>query len=73
VVHEANRTGGVGAEVAARITERHWGRLRSPVERVAAPDVRMPASPVLQAALLPNPERIVEAALRSLERKGDYA
>ena len=73
VVHEANRTGGVGAEIAARITERHWGRLRSPVERVATPDVRMPASPVLQAALLPNPERIVEAALRRLEREGDYA
>lgn len=73
VVHEANRTGGVGAEIAARITERHWGRLRSPVERVATPDVRMPASPVLQAALLPNPERIVEAALRCLERKGDQA
>lgn len=73
VVHEANRTGGVGAEIAARITERHWGRLRSPVERVATPDVRMPASPVLQAALLPNPERIVEAALRCLERKGEDA
>lgn len=73
VVHEANRTGGVGAEIAARISERHWDRLRSPVQRVATPDVRIPASPVLQAALLPNPERIIEAALVCLEKKGQEA
>ncbi|MGB3388283.1 MAG: thiamine pyrophosphate-dependent enzyme [Pseudaminobacter sp.] len=73
IVHEANRTGGMGAEIASRIMERHWTEMKSPVERVAAPDTRMPASPVLQAALLPSPEKIVEAALRSIQKEGEYA
>ncbi len=64
VVHEANRTGGVGAEIAARITERHGDAL---VRRLATPDVRIPASPVLQAALLPNADAIVAAARAIVE------
>ncbi len=59
VVHEANLTGGVGAEIAARIAVRHS---ESIVHRLAAPDVRIPASPVLQAALLPRADAIVNAA-----------
>ncbi len=59
IVHEANRTGGVGAEIAARITER---QPKAIVRRLAAPDVRIPASPVLQAALLPKADAIVAAA-----------
>lgn len=59
VVHEANRTGGVGAEIAARIGEKHRGAI---VHRLATPDMRLPAAPVLQAALLPKAEAIVAAA-----------
>lgn len=59
IVHEANRTGGVGAEIAARIAER---RPQAIVRRLAAPDIRIPASPVLQAALLPKADAIVSAA-----------
>lgn len=65
IVHEANLSGGFGAEVAARIGERHFGRLRGPVERLATPDVRIPASPVLRAALLPSAGSIA-AALRRI-------
>lgn len=73
IVHEANRTGGMGAEIASRITERHWRELKAPVERVGTSDARMPASPVLQAALLPSAEKVVEAALRSLHEEGEFA
>jgi 2-oxoisovalerate dehydrogenase E1 component len=66
VVHEANVTGGFGAEIAARIQERHFDYLDQPVKRVGLPDVRMPASPALQRSLLPNADRIVEAALTLL-------
>lgn len=62
IVHEANLTGGVGAEIAARISERHWSNLRAAVRRVGTKDVRMPASPILQQAVLPTVDRIVRAA-----------
>jgi acetoin:2,6-dichlorophenolindophenol oxidoreductase subunit beta len=58
VVHEANRTGGLGAEVVAETAERLGTRLRA-VRRVATPDVRIPASPTLSAALLPTSDAIV--------------
>lgn len=67
VVHEANLTGGFGAEVAARLAERAFGELVAPVLRVATPDVRMPAAPELQAALLPSRSTIGDA-VRTLVR-----
>lgn len=62
VVHEANLTGGLGAEIAARISAAHWGRLRAPVQRVGALDTRVPAAPTLQAAVLPSAADIAAAA-----------
>jgi 2-oxoisovalerate dehydrogenase E1 component len=62
VAHEANVTGGFGAEIAARIGERHFGELDAPVRRVGAPDVRIPPAPVLQEALLPSAASIERAA-----------
>lgn len=64
IVHEANLTGGFGAEVAARITEHAFEELVGPVVRLATPDVRMPAAPALQSALLPSCTTIVAAARR---------
>jgi len=54
VVHEAVLTGGLGAEVAARITERHFDELAGAVHRVATPDVRIPSAPHLQSSLVPS-------------------
>ncbi len=62
VAHEANVTGGFGAEIAARIGERHFGDLDAPVRRVGAPDVRIPPAPALQEALLPSAASIERAA-----------
>jgi 2-oxoisovalerate dehydrogenase E1 component len=62
VAHEANLTGGFGAEVAARIGERHFGTLTAPVRRVGAPDVRIPAAPALQEAVLPSADWLMDAA-----------
>ena len=64
VAHDANVTGGFGAEVAARIGERHFGDLDAPVRRVGAPDVRIPPTPALQEALLPSAASIEQAAER---------
>jgi 2-oxoisovalerate dehydrogenase E1 component len=66
VAHEANVTGGFGAEVAARISERHFGNLAAPVRRVGAPDVRVPAAPALQKAVLPSADWLVAVAMDML-------
>src|SRR5690606_26150175 len=42
VVHEAPVTGGIGAEIAARITERCFYRLEAPVRRVGGFDIPYP-------------------------------
>jgi pyruvate dehydrogenase E1 component beta subunit len=65
VVHEANRTCGVGAEVAATLAERAWSSLKAPVVRVTSPDTPAPASFALEAAFTPQVESIV-AAVQSI-------
>lgn len=64
IVHEANLTGGFGAEIAARLAERHFDSLDGPVVRIGLPDVRVPSAPTLQAALVPSAATIVDAAAR---------
>lgn len=68
VAHEANLTGGFGAEVVAAIVERSFFHLDAPPMRVGAPDVRIPSAPVLQQALMPNSETIAQAALSCSRR-----
>ncbi len=48
VAHEATRSCGVGAEVAALITEEAFEDLDAPVRRLTAPDVPIPFSPPLE-------------------------
>lgn len=66
IVHEANLTGGFGAEVAARIADRNLFDLEAPVRRVGSPDVRFPSAPNLQEALVPDAERIAAAVRETL-------
>lgn len=69
VAHEANLTGGFGAEISARLAEQCFSSLRAPVRRVATPDVHVPAAPVLQQALIPGVADLV-AAVRSVTEEG---
>jgi pyruvate/2-oxoglutarate/acetoin dehydrogenase E1 component len=64
VAHEAVRTGGVGAELAAQIGEELFDELDGPVIRVAAKDVPMPFSPPLERYVLPGPDQVVAAVRR---------
>jgi len=61
VVHEANLTGGVGAEIAARVSRQCFDYLQAPIERVAACDSPVPFSPVLEKEILPDDRHIVDA------------
>jgi 2-oxoisovalerate dehydrogenase E1 component subunit beta len=63
VVHEANRFGGFGAEIAAEISERAFEQLDGPVTRLAGPDVpAVPYHHALEDWFMINPARIVHAA-----------
>lgn len=61
VAHEACVTGGVGAELAARIQEDLFDELDAPIIRVGAPRVPHPFSPPLEQFVLPGPSTIVNA------------
>ncbi len=67
VAHEAVRTGGFGAEIAARVGDAAFDQLAAPVVRVAAPDVPPPFSPDLEARFVPDAAAIVAAVHRTLE------
>ena len=67
IAHEAHRTGGWGAEVAARVSEELHGRLRAPVARVASADVPMPFAPWLESAVLPGKDELAAAIRRTYE------
>ncbi len=62
IVHEDTLTGGIGAELAAILAEDLFEYLDGPITRVAAPDAPFPYAPPLEAAFLPNAEKIVSAA-----------
>ncbi|RQR52588.1 alpha-ketoacid dehydrogenase subunit beta [Burkholderia sp. Bp9126] len=66
IVHEAPRTAGLGAEIAALIAERGLYSLLAPVQRVTGYDVVLPLFR-LENQYLPSVERIVDAARKTLE------
>ena len=66
VVHEDNKVGGIGGEVAAVIAEDAFEYLDAPVRRLAGPEVpAMPYSPPLEALYMLDSAKIA-AAIRSL-------
>ncbi len=66
IVHEAARTSGFGAEIAANIAEHGLYSLLAPVQRVTGYDVVMPL-PRLEHHYLPSVERILAAVRKTLE------
>src|SRR5262249_32104607 len=65
VVHEAPRNVGLGAELAARITEDAFYSLEAPVLRVTGFDTPYPPSRV-EEEYLPDLDRVLDAVDRSL-------
>ena len=56
------KTGGVGAEISASVSENAFGYLDAPIARIACPDTPIPFSPPLEQLYIPNADRIVETA-----------
>jgi pyruvate dehydrogenase E1 component beta subunit len=67
VVEEGWPHGGVGANLAALISEQAFDHLDAPVQRVTGADVPMPYSKRLEQSAIPHPEHIVSAAMATLE------
>jgi 2-oxoisovalerate dehydrogenase E1 component beta subunit len=65
VVHEDVKTLGIGAEISALLAEERFDHLDAPVMRVTYPDTHNPFSHVLEAANLPDADKISDA-LRKL-------
>lgn len=62
MVHEDNKTGGIGAELAALLVEDCFDSLDGPILRIAAPDTPVPFSTPLEEFFLPKTSDIVAAA-----------
>ena len=63
IAHSATKLVGVGAEVAALISEQAFEWLDAPIVRLGGLDVPVPFSPPLEDAYRPNAEKIYKAAL----------
>jgi pyruvate dehydrogenase E1 component beta subunit len=63
IVHEAARTGGFGAEIAALIADRGLTSLLAPIARITGYDTVVPL-PRLEQHYMPSVERIAAAARR---------
>ncbi|MDA8045754.1 MAG: pyruvate dehydrogenase complex E1 component subunit beta [Actinomycetota bacterium] len=65
VAHYSVEFAGPGAEIAAQINSRLFGRLAAPVQRVGARFRPIPSARALEAAVFPNAHLIAEAARRA--------
>jgi pyruvate dehydrogenase E1 component beta subunit len=61
IVDETHQSCGVAAEVAARIAEAGFDKLKASPRRVATLDVPVPYSPPLEEYIGPREDRIIEA------------
>lgn len=67
IADECHLSFGAGAELAATIAQDAFGALKAPVYRVATPDVPIPYSPPLEAALVVTPEKVAKAVLTTIQ------
>jgi pyruvate/2-oxoglutarate/acetoin dehydrogenase E1 component len=66
-VEDGCKTGGVGAELSAIVSEEAYDYLKAPIPRVAALDIPLPASGLLEDATLPNERKIIDAVKSTLK------
>jgi pyruvate dehydrogenase E1 component beta subunit len=71
VVEEGWPDGGIGATLAARVTEATFSTLAAPVARVTGADVLMPYAAPLERAAVPDAEAVVAAVLATRTTTAD--
>ncbi|MFS0645909.1 alpha-ketoacid dehydrogenase subunit beta [Siminovitchia sp. 179-K 8D1 HS] len=65
IAHEAVKTGGVGGEIAASVSENILEYLDAPIIRVGAAFTPIPFSPPLEKHVIPQVETVVSAVLKA--------
>jgi pyruvate dehydrogenase E1 component beta subunit len=66
IVTEGCKTVGVGAEIAALISEEALDYLDAPIKRVSEPDTPIPFSPILEEFVIPNEATIINAVKETI-------
>jgi len=66
VVHEAPKTCGLGAELAALINEHALLNLEAPITRITGPDITIPL-PKTEDYYYVNPERVLQGIIKIME------
>jgi pyruvate/2-oxoglutarate/acetoin dehydrogenase E1 component len=61
IVDETFAPCGIGAEIAAQVTDLAFDDLDAPVRRLNGLQTPVPYSPALEAAIVPNPKSIAQA------------
>lgn len=69
VVHEAHRTCGVGAEIAAELTERVFRYLDAPIMRLGAKACPLPFNLGLENAVIPQEKDIYSACIKLMYKE----
>ena len=67
IVHEEQKTGGSGAEIAAQIQENALFDLQAPIKRIGAPDLPIAQSIYLEQFYRPSEEQIITAVNELME------
>ena len=70
IVDEGWKSGGISAEIMARIMEQALYELDAPVERVCTAEIPLPYAKHMEDAALPSVQRIVAAGLKVMGRNG---
>lgn len=70
IVDEGWRSGGIAAEISARIMEKGFFELDAPVERICTAEVPLPYAKHLEDAALPQKEAIVAKARKMVSGNG---
>jgi pyruvate dehydrogenase E1 component beta subunit len=68
IVEEGAKTGGIGAEVAARVAEKGLEYLDAPINRLANPDTQVPCSPALEDSVIPQAKDVVAHVKKILNK-----
>jgi pyruvate dehydrogenase E1 component beta subunit len=69
-VDEGWRSGGISAEIAARIMEGVFYELDAPVERLCSVEAPMPYAKHMEDAVLPQTDKIVDLVRRMVGADG---
>lgn len=66
IVHEATKSFGVGAEIAATVMEQAFDELDAPILRVAAPFMPVPFARSLEAGYVVSEQKIIDAVRQTI-------